>query len=93
MGQETYDEIHALRSLEFVAHEREDWRMAVCTAYLAKLWTEDPVSPADIYRLIQADNESDTETVTPAQAAAMGRGNRGELRRPGRQADTRQDAV
>jgi hypothetical protein len=79
-----YDTIHALRSLEFVAHEREDWRLAIAAAAIANSagMREEPLTPEQVLRLIQLREEV-IETVTPSQAAAMARGQRGDVRRSG----------
>lgn len=89
MSLDEYDEIHALRSLEFVAHEREDWRMAVVGAAIANSMGRDPpLQPSEVLKAIQLYEEQ-PETVTPAQAAAMARGKRGDVRGSGSPAESR----
>lgn len=64
--------------------------MAVATAAIANSagLREEPLQPHEVLRAIQLAEEK-VETVTPAQAAAMGRGQRGDVRRPGSSAESR----
>lgn len=90
MSLDEYDEIQALRSLEFVAHEREDWRMAIATAAIANStgMREQPLEPDEVLKAIQLHRE-ELPTVTPAEQAAMARGKRGDVRRSGSSAESR----
>lgn len=85
MTLDEYDKIHALRSIEFVAHEREDWRSAVVAAFAGSAFTETPIDPQEVFRLIQLRKE-EVQTVTPDAASKVTGGRGGDIRRSGREA-------
>lgn len=92
MTCEEYDKIHALRHIEFVGHELEDWRAACVAAVIASAMAKEPPSVADVLKLIQSDRDAD-KTVSPNEGAAMMGGQRGELRKSGSTAGAGQTPV
>jgi len=88
MTLDEYDHIHALRAIEFVGHEREDWRAAVQAACVIAAASGETVDPLKMLRLIQNDEE-DVQAVSPDAAHKMATGGRGgNIRRPGRPAES-----
>lgn len=83
MTLDEYDHIHALRSIEFVGHEREDWRAAVLAASVIAAATGEGIDPKPLLQMIQCEEEEVT-TVSPEQASRVATGgHRGDVRRPG----------
>jgi hypothetical protein len=83
MTLDEYDTIHSLRSIEPIAHEREDWRAAVIAAAAGSAMSMEPADPQKLLRLIQCEEEEVT-TVPPEQASRVAQGGHGgDVRRPG----------
>ncbi len=89
MTLDEYDHIHALRAIEFVGHEREDWRAAVLAACVLAASSGETVDPLKMLRLIQNEDE-DVSQVSPDAAHKVATGGRGgDVRRPGGQTESR----